>query len=173
MGEMRDALSHQKLNEIINYDPGSGEFAWKIKIGPRCKVGAALGRVRYDGYLDTQIAGRKYLLHRLAWLYVTGGWPKIQIDHKDGNRANNRFENLREATASQNSCNRQLSSENCSGFKGVYWHAANRKWCAQIKVAGRRKFLGSFATIHLACDAYAEAARSMHGEFANLSEGEV
>lgn len=173
MGERGDLISHERLNEVVIYDRFSGEFTWKIKIGARCIIGAKLGRIRYDGYLDATIENKRYLLHRLAWLYVTGDWPRKQLDHKDGNRANNRFENLREATASQNSCNRQISTQNSSGIKGVYWHATNQKWCAQIKIAGRTKFLGSFSDIEKARDAYAEAARGVHGEFANLPEREA
>ncbi|MCI0598731.1 MAG: HNH endonuclease [Beijerinckiaceae bacterium] len=96
-----------------------------------------------------------------------GAWPIAQIDHINGDRADNRFLNLREATRTENAWNAKLRSDSHSGFKGVRRH--KRRWCAYIKVSGKQKHLGSFATPEEAHDAYCRAAREHHGQFARPS----
>ncbi len=89
-----------------------------------------------------------------------------QVDHESRNTLDCRSENLRVATASQNGCNRGKNRNNTSGFKGVTWSKATRKWLAQIVVNGRHKYLGVFGNIHEAAAAYDSAAIVLHGDFA-------
>jgi hypothetical protein len=105
---------------------------------------------------------RRYQAHRIIWKWVTGEDPPWEIDHKDQDRANNRWVNLRRATDSEQQWNRGLRKSNTSGWRGVHWQ---RKWKAAILVNGVRRYLGRFATAEEASAAYEVAARKLHGEF--------
>ena len=117
------------------------------------------------GYREIQIEGRRYLAHHLAFFWVWGIWPN-QIDHKNQARDDNRIENLRVATDSQNMANKTKDRRNKSGYKGVHFHASRRKWRAEICVAGHRRHIGYFKDAALAKAAYDKAAQEAHGEFA-------
>jgi hypothetical protein len=100
---------------------------------------------------------------------VTGNWPPFCIDHANGKRSDNRFENLREATKSQNNCNRDKRSDNITGFKGVHWEKARKKWRASICIGGKQECIGRYETKEQAAAAYDERARAIHGEFAKTN----
>jgi hypothetical protein len=99
---------------------------------------------------------------------MTGVWPKDQIDHRDLDRTNNRFDNLREATQAQNLHNTRAYCTNTSGRKGVSWHRRDRRWRVKIDVEGEYRWLGYFDDLEDAASAYAAAARELHGEFARV-----
>jgi hypothetical protein len=110
--------------------------------------------------------------HRLAWIYMYG--PTIggaEIDHIDGNPANNAIANLRLATSRQQKQNKRAQSNNRSGLKGAYYHACHKgkKWRSQIKVGDVLIFLGYFHTAEEAHAAYGEAALDYFGEFARTA----
>jgi len=130
------------------------------------KVGDIAGSMMSHGYRRICIDNRVYLAHRLAWLYMTGEWPKHQIDHINGNKNDNRHVNLREATNSENMRNTGKRSDNSSGFKGVYWNSEKMRWSAQISYNGRHKSLGTFDTAEEAHVAYRSASEKLHGQFA-------
>lgn len=125
-------ITQEQLKLILNYDPETGEFNWLVKPRNRASIGGVAGHLRKNGYREISIKGKKYYAHRLAWLYMTGSWPKEHIDHINGNPSDNRFCNLREATRSQNMHNQGVCSNNTSGYKGVCWHKSNQKWEACI-----------------------------------------
>lgn len=168
----RKRISKKMLKLRVDYSPETGNFIWK----PRKKnplwtgkwAGKVAGRVNCHGYIAFPIDGRMYTGHRLAWLYMTGEWPQKEIDHINGIRSDNRWENLRLASKSQNKQNVKLSSRNTSGFKGVSWSRQNKKWIAQIAANGCKIHLGGFDTKELAYEAYCLAAGKLHGEFAKL-----
>ncbi len=118
------------------------------------------------GYIAIRIDRHDYLAHRLAWLYIYGRWPKGRLDHRDTNRANNIFENLREATQSQNLANARRRSDNTSGFKGVSLRKDTGRWAAYVNFEGKRYRLGCFDTKEAASAAYSRMAASLFGEFA-------
>lgn len=155
------------LRDFLHYNPETGEWIWLVKKGTRVRVGAKAGSPHKDGYIAIQIDGKKHLAHRLAWLYMTSLWPKHQIDHKNRNRADNRWSNLREANGSQNNANSKLNKNNKSGIKGVFWRQDHNKWQAYINTGGKRIHLGCFLTKEEAHAAYSVAAREYFGEFAN------
>lgn len=157
----------EHLRELLDYDPYTGLFRWKIasKQTPWLS-GQVAGFIEQQGYWIIVIDRQIYKAHRLAWLYVYGEWPKNQIDHVNGNRSDNRLENLRAATQAQNQQNVGLTRRNNSGYKGVHWKSSHKKWCAQIRRDGHRVNLGHFDTAELAAAAYEQASKQMHGDFA-------
>jgi len=123
----------------------------------------------------TECSGRKYkkmtvnkktiYVHHAIFLMHHGFLPKY-IDHKDGNPLNNKIENLRAATQSQNMGNSKMSNKNTSGYKGVTWRKDTKKWLAQIMINGKHISLGSYAKKEEAADAYKNAAEKYFGVFA-------
>jgi hypothetical protein len=119
------------------------------------------------GYRVITVCGRAYKAHQLAWLYMTATWCRPATDHRDLDRTNNRWSNLRRATRSANSANRRRLRNNTSGFKGVHHdHRRSGRWVARICKDGRTHHLGRFATPQAAHAAYVAAARELFGEFA-------
>lgn len=155
-----------RVQELLNYDPATGVWTWRVARGGRL-AGSLAGQqttersqIRVDGVL--------YLASRLAVLYMTGAWPADKVDHKDTNPRNNRWANLRGADHAQNATNVRLRKDNSTGLKGVSWHKATRKWVAAAQKNCRRTHLGLFdcpAAAHLA---YVVAAGALHGEYANF-----
>jgi hypothetical protein len=126
------------------------------------KIGQTFCSVTEKGYLRGSVNGKSYKAHRLIFLYHHGYMP-LQIDHIDGNPANNKIENLREATSAQNNQNRKVT--NSSGIKGVVWHKQSKKWVASICVNRRSVHLGSFLSIEEAALVANTARQSAHGDF--------
>lgn len=147
---MRLILSQAELRSQLHYDPQTGVFT-RIGRTPHknCKLGRTLGSKFKNGYLMVTLAGRKYYLHRLAWLYTHGVWPK-EIDHINRDRTDNRITNLREVTRTQNNLNSKLSRRNRSGVRGVSWFARDGLWRASISRKGKIINLGHFETVELA-----------------------
>jgi hypothetical protein len=156
-------LTAERLKELYSYDRETGLFT-RLTSRNGSLAGSVCNRVSAEGYVVFSVDGRPYKAHRLAWLYETGAWPKFQIDHKDGCRSNNRINNLREASGSQNKANEKLRKDNSSGFKGAKPHYGG-KWQARIGINGKRVSLGYYATAAEAHEAYLAAARREFGEF--------
>jgi hypothetical protein len=113
------------------------------------------------GYQLVCVDGHKYPAHRLAWLIAHGVWPDGQIDHINGNRADNRLENLRDVPRAINAQNQRRAPKNsASGFLGVSRH--NNRWRARITIDKRTVRLGTFDTPHQAYAAYLSAKRQLH-----------
>jgi hypothetical protein len=163
------AVTIERLKEVLSYDPATGLFVWKISLGWKGAVGKEAGTPHQRGYISIMIDQKLYLAHRLAWFYITGQWPKNRVDHKDCDRANNRFENLREATNSQNNQNRRKRAGCRSRFKGVSWHVRDRMWEARIKLNRETIRLGLYKTEEDAHAAYCDAARKMFGDYARAA----
>lgn len=161
-------LDQKRLKEILEYDPQTGDFIWRVS-SARGMKGSRAGVVDQHGYRVIKTDGKNYRANRRAWLYMKGVWPADQIDHADGNRANDVFVNLREANQSQNTANGKLRSTNTSGLKGVSWDKEKGKWVAGIKVNYKRKVLGRVDDKYEAHRAYLEAAEKIFGKFARKS----
>jgi len=163
-------LTIEELRRRLDYDPKTGIFKWRRNpdMGPRWNgrfPGKIAGYINLRGYCLINLSHRDYLAHRLAWFYVTGRWPENLIDHKNSVVNDNRFDNLRESTQSQNMMNRKPKKD-C--LKGVFWDKARNKWRASIQSGGVSKYLGRFDKKQDAYKAYCEAAEKYHGQFARL-----
>ena len=150
----------------IKYDPYTGKFTWLILRGrdvSALNIDAGCDG-RKHGYARITFGQKGFLAHRLAWLYVTGQWPSKDIDHIDGNRSNNKWLNLREASQQQNSQNlRKARSNSKSQLLGAHYSKCNKNWAAQIRFNGKIHHIGSFSTPEDAHAAYIEKKRQVHG----------
>lgn len=155
-------IDRKQLVEVLRYEPASGAFTWKTSSATKVKPGSEAGHVSADQYRRIVISGRKYLAHRLAWLYVHGEWPLGQIDHINRVRSDNRLINLRVVSCQKNQHNKGLYTNNKSGAAGVHWHERDQRWRAAIGVAGRRIRLGSYVDQRAAEAAYQEAKAIYH-----------
>lgn len=162
--EAQVPLTIKRLKQVLDYDEATGDFRWKVRT-PRTNVGDVAGVISTTGYRYMSVDGAKFLAHRLAWFYVLGRWPQSQIDHINGDPADNRIANLREATNAQNGHNAKVGRRNTTGFKGVSRHRSGR-FLARITVNYHVIPLGLFGTAEEAAAAYQAAAEKHHGEFA-------
>lgn len=161
---MRD-LTVDLLNELFEYDKETGELSWKMSRGT-AKKGNVVGSDNGLGYLRASINSKLYLVHRLVFLMHKGYLPVI-LDHIDGNSRNNRIENLRPASQSQNQHNRKTGKNNTSGFKGVSYHKKSAKFRARISHLNQSIFLGAYNTPEEADVAVRAAREELHGNFAH------
>lgn len=157
-----------ELKTILSYDPSDGIFRWLVKVAPNMNVGEIAGSHVGRGYWKICVKGKRYRAHRLAWFYVTGEWPRLQIDHVNGIRSDNRFSNLREATNGQNAANSKKRHDN-PHLKGAHWHNRDKVWFSCIRVNGKLIYLGVFKTAELAHEAYYAAAQKYFGTFARAA----
>lgn len=164
----RVLLTAERLREVLAYDQETGDFTWRSD-NTRVKAGQIAGGIDTWGYRQIKIGGKLYLAHRLAWLYVTGVWPEAGLDHCNCDKLDNRFSNLRLADSFENARNKPRRRDNTSGYKGIYKAAGSNRWAARIVVNRKQLFLGRFATPEAAHQAYRDAAKQMHGAFANVS----
>lgn len=162
--------SRERFSELFSYDEESGRLANRTTRNNRSKAGDGAGCFNRDGYMQVSVDGRVYLHHRLIWLLVTGYWPTDDIDHINGQRSDNRWANLREATRKQNIQN-TAKRPNKTGHPGVHYskaypgHGIPARYVAQIRIAGRKVHLGRFETAEAAGAAYEIAESSYKGEF--------
>jgi hypothetical protein len=147
-------LTQAELKEILHYDPETGIFRWRYSVARRVKPWDVAG-CGTKNYAHLKINNKTYKAHRLAWLYMTGSWPIDQIDHKDRNKENNKWENLRPATNKQNQENVGLSKANTSNYRGVSWISTRKKWEASLQHNKQRISLGYFKTAEEAAKAAA------------------
>ncbi|MGK5049480.1 HNH endonuclease [Janthinobacterium sp. GB4P2] len=151
----------EELKDVLTYDPSSGDLRWKIFCGGE-RPGAIAGTMD-GGYRKVGYQGKRYLAHRVAWFLHFGVEPIGQVDHMDGNPSNNVITNLRLATHSENQQNQRApSSRNTSGFLGVQFSKARRKFVAKIGIDGKQIFIGRFDTAEEAYQAYLAKKRLLH-----------
>jgi hypothetical protein len=134
--ERRLLLRHEHLLTVLRYDEGTGLFTWRVEPNKskkgRTRLGDTAGTLAPHGYVVIGIEGTHYLAHRLAVFYMTGKWPEHQVDHRNGNRADNRWENLRLATVKQQRENASPQQRSASGVRGVYWFKRTQQWQVRI-----------------------------------------
>lgn len=158
-------ITQEYLKSILWYDPSTGRFAW-INGNINNPVDMHNGWVNDKGYLLIRIGKYVYRQHRLAVFYMTGKWPKNQVDHKDTIKHHNIWDNLREADNQLNHYNLKKPKNNTSGAKGVR-KLKHGKFSARIKHNQKEIFLGVYNTLELASEAYFNKAKELANEFAN------
>lgn len=149
------AAFRDHLMQMLEYDPETGIFRWRVNCGWWAKIGQVAGTQRPDGYLHIVIRQQQMMLHRIAWLFTTGKWPDEFIDHRDQCKSNNRWTNLRSAGQLLNQHNRSRH-RNRTGFLGVALKSGKYP-VAHIEIRDRRYHIGHFDTLQQAHDAYLEA----------------
>lgn len=156
-------ITQEYLKDYFCYE--NGELIRIKKLSNASQLNKAIGKINRNGYVEARIGYKLYRLHRLIWLFHYGYLPEF-IDHIDGNRSNNKIENLREATKSQNMHNAKMRINNTSGIKGVYWNKANKNWRVRFKIHNIFKDFGSFNNIELAELVANEVRSKYHKQFA-------
>lgn len=170
---MKGIRDQQELKELVNYNPLTGFFTWRKRpVHSATKrtdktwnsrfAGKQAGASTSGGYVQIALRSKLYAAHRLAHLFMTGEWPEHEVDHVDGDRADNRWHKLRAATRQEQVLNMGMPTHNTSGVVGVLWNKQNGKWKAQVKVSNKVMNLGSFETKEEAIAAR-EAANERYG----------
>jgi hypothetical protein len=152
---LKELFTYSDGNLIRNTDRGRGENSKRWSKGTRA------GHKTKHGYVLVSIDYKHYKLHRLIWLYHHGKFPEHQIDHIDGDPSNNKIENLREATSSQNMQNQQKPRKtNRLGVQGVCING--NRYRAALWLNKKRIHIGYFDSPHEAHEAYVKAKRTYH-----------
>ena len=149
------------------FEHRDGKLYWK-KVAHSNKqylVGKEVGSIHKTGYRHVTWMGKIHKVHRLIFLLEHGYLPK-EIDHINGDRQDNRLENLREVTRSENQFNKAMCSNNTSGFRGVNWHKHSKSWVVRVCTKGKTKILGYFKDLELAGLVADEARNLYHGKYA-------
>lgn len=150
---MKTIFTQKNLQNLLDYNSKTGVFLWKKK-RRGIKTGVALGSNNGFGYLRITVLGKSYYAHRLAWFYIHGDFPE-EIDHINGNKSDNRIENLRASTRKANAQNKTTHQKNNENqMLGVSWHKKAKKWQAHICIYKQRKYLGLFSDATEAHKAY-------------------
>jgi hypothetical protein len=151
----------------LDYNPATGIFTHKVNYpGIGGKIGKVAGHLNNKGYICIGLGGKSYKAHRLAFLYMTGSFPEEQVDHIDGNKANNRWENLRKASSFQNMQNKPSRTKY---EKGVYFAKKLNKYVVCLSFFCKRKVFGYFSDLELAELVSVEAQDKYHKEFMYVS----
>lgn len=166
----RRDFTREEVARLLAYDPATGVFRWLIECnssGGKIYPGDEAGTLK-DGYIQIKVFGLVYRAQHLAWLFMTGEWPdpSLDVEHRDRDRANNAWLNLRPATRSQNNMNMGLRSDNQSGHKGVGQRKDTGRWYARVTVNRRVILLGHFDSFDDAVAARKAAEITHFGEFA-------
>jgi len=160
---MKNNIEYDLINELFKYKEGL--LIRKIARGKKWKKNTQAGRLHPNGYRYVNINKINYLEHRIIFMMFHKYMPN-EIDHIDGNPNNNKIENLREVTHTQNSFNRKIRKDNESGIKCVSWNKEKQKWVVRITVDGERKFLGAFDDLAIAKIIADTARLNYHKEYA-------
>ena len=150
-------ITQSELKEVLSYDEMTGQFVWINPKTNRLKIGDVAGWLNNKGYLHIKIGKASYKCHRLAWLYVYGEFPDGQLDHVNGNKNDNRINNLRSVSNKENGENRKLHSSNTSGHRGISWNKKSNKWTATVRHLGQLHHIGQYSVLEDAVKAVKEA----------------
>jgi hypothetical protein len=178
MGTKNQLMNTAYLRECFLYDAESGFLQWRIRPREHFRnntgwhnfnhqfAGCLAGWVKANGRREIKLDGRAYKAARIIWALHVGHGNFGQIDHIDGNPANNKLSNLRDVTARQNAQNRNVNVPNSSGIRNVTWHKQAKKWWVRITVEGVTRSFGLFDDLDEAVSAAEQKRRDLFGEFA-------
>ena len=165
---MKSNITIEQLRGLFKYCPETGIITNSVRRHTRAKQGQEAGSKTKRGYRKINIDGKTLFSHRVAWAIFYGSWPDGEIDHLNGNGQDNSIKNLRIASRAENSMNRRTPKQNTSGYKGVTWNKARKRWQAQISANRKTIYLGRFDRIEEAASAYKSASKRLHGRFAKM-----
>ena len=157
MSNPKPPITQEELLSTLAYSPATGEFTWARKTCDKVVIGRIAGSMQTNGYACIRLNRKLYLSHRLAFMYMTGIFPLLDVDHINGVRTDNRWCNLREVTRTDNLKNGSKPSTNTSGVLGVRKHRDTGKWVATVSIDNKTKYLGLFADFNDAVQARQEA----------------
>lgn len=157
-----------QMKDFLQYNPESGIFTWIKVPSQRVKIGEEAGRVNSAGHIGIGFGGERWQAHRLAVAFMEGSLSgELEIDHKDQDKANNRYSNLRAATKQQNSCNRGYPKSNTSGVKGMSYNTNAGKWEGYVHFNYRKYYLGLFTSEDECKEAIQLKREELHKEFSS------
>lgn len=169
-------ITQARLKELFQYDPQEGVLIWRerpltdFKNKPAYHSfksrweGKVAGHIQFQGYRKIVADGQNHQAHKLIWCFVFGEWityPDAEIDHVNGDRADNRIQNLRKVTKSMNQRNSSMRINNKSGVIGVNWKKKQRRWVARIWDGPHHKYLGMYRNLEDAAAARAKAEQEL------------
>jgi len=163
-------MQRRELEKHVSYDPETGTFRW-LRLDSK-RIGKQAGYIDKKGYRRIEICNRAFMAHRLAWFYMTSQWPKYSIDHINGDKDDNRFCNLREATNAENKRNGPPRIDSRSQLKGIYRDNRTGRWVVKLQLAGdnRQSYCGTFTELADAIVCSNSHIASGHGSFARLNK---
>lgn len=158
-----DRITPQEVLDRLDYCPQTGVFRWRVTRSSRARAGQEVGSWDLHGYKTVRLNGDSYKLHRLAFVCMTGQWPAGDVDHINGNRSDNRWENLRDVPRSVNLQNQRKATNNRStGLLGAYYDKRKSVYYSRISIGNKSVHLGQFSTAQEAHAAYIAAKRELH-----------
>ena len=162
MSKSNSTLTAERLREVLDYDPETGVFVWRVQVNNRVEVGDVAGFSDGKGYLAIRLDRVQVFAHRLAWFWIHDAWPTGVIDHIDGVTTNNAIRNLRDVDHASNMQNLKGAKRDnsASGLLGVV--PSRDKWVAQIRVGRKKYHLGVYLTPEEAHHSYLVAKRIFH-----------
>jgi hypothetical protein len=163
--EKKKKLTHERLRELLHYDRATGVWTRLVSTSSRARAGAIAGCIAR--YRVISIDGCLYCSAPLAWFYVKGEWSKLEIDHNNLDKADDRWENLREATHGENQHNRRLQKNSSTGYIGVSIDLARQCWSVSVKLNGKDHKVRCRGSLAEAAMMRAELAQKLHGDFAH------
>ncbi len=159
-------ITAETVRKLFNYNPEEGHLRWKVSRPKAIKGGIAGYISKSDGYRYVCFDYNEMLSHRIIWLWMTGAWPKCQIDHKNRIKSDNRWTNLREATNSQNNVNRPSGKSSNTGVTGVWYDKKRDQYRVKIQVKGHEYTIGRYNTFEEAKMWRKLAEEEFYGDFA-------
>lgn len=164
-------LTLDRLKYLLDYNPVTGQFHWRVYRNSNARAGQRAGTVSEGQYRQISLDNKVYYEHRLAVFYMTGKWPDVTVDHESTRPQDNSWKNLRNATYSENGQNQKKpGARNKSGVLGVYWSRSRQRWVAQLILHGKKVFCKAFKDKDVASEAYREAKKLFH-PYETISHG--
>ena len=160
------SITQADVLEFFQYE--DGKLFWKKRSANRTVVGSQISFVENTGYIRVRFKGKHYGIHQIIFLMHYGYIPE-HVDHVDGEKLNNKIENLRAATKSENALNKKVRCDSASGIKNVHWYEPLKKWRVAVSINKKRKHIGYFDDLELAELVSIEAREKFHGAFSSFS----